>query len=46
MIRMSTKQKIILHRYRDGYSERKIARELTQLDTRFAKIRKNPLFSG
>jgi transposase len=25
---MSTKQKIILHRYRDGYSERKIAREL------------------
>ena len=28
MIRMSTKQKIILHRYRDGFSERKIAREL------------------
>ncbi len=25
---MSTKQKIILHRYRDGFSERKIAREL------------------
>jgi len=25
---MSTKQKIILHRYRDGYSERKISREL------------------
>ncbi len=28
MIRMSTKQKIILHRYRDGYSERRIARKL------------------
>src|SRR6056297_1138794 len=28
MIRMSTKQKIILLRYRDGYSERRIAREL------------------
>src|SRR6056297_975611 len=28
MIRMSTKQKIILHKYRDGYSERRIAREL------------------
>jgi transposase len=25
---MSTKQKIILHRYRDGYSERRISREL------------------
>lgn len=25
---MSTKQKIILHKYRDGYSERRIAREL------------------
>jgi len=25
---MSTKQKIILHRFRDGYSERRIAREL------------------
>lgn len=25
---MSTKQKIILHRYQDGYSERRIAREL------------------
>ncbi len=25
---MSTKQKIILHRYRDGYSERRIARKL------------------
>jgi len=28
MIRMSTKQKIILHRFRDGYSERRIARKL------------------
>jgi len=28
MIRMSTKQKIILRRYRDGYSERRIARLL------------------
>lgn len=28
MIRMSTKQKIILYRYRDGYSERRISREL------------------
>ena len=28
MISMSTKQKIILRRYRDGYSERKISREL------------------
>lgn len=28
MIRMSTKQKIILNRYRDGYSERRIARDL------------------
>ncbi len=28
MIRMSTKQKIILRKYRDGDSERKIAREL------------------
>ncbi len=28
MIRMSTKQKIILYRYRDGYSERRIARKL------------------
>lgn len=28
MIRMSTKQKIILLTYRDGYSERRIAREL------------------
>ena len=28
MIRMSTKQKIILHKYRDGYSERRIARKL------------------
>ena len=25
---MSTKQKIILYRYRDGYSERRISREL------------------
>ncbi|GAH45560.1 unnamed protein product, partial [marine sediment metagenome] len=28
MIGMSTKQKIILLRYRDGHSERRIAREL------------------
>jgi DNA-binding CsgD family transcriptional regulator len=28
MIKMSMKQKIILFRYRDGYSERWIAREL------------------
>lgn len=28
MISMNTKQKIILHKYRDGYSERRIAREL------------------
>jgi len=28
MISMSTKQKIILRRYRDGDSERKISREL------------------
>ncbi|HDZ42188.1 MAG TPA: hypothetical protein ENH59_11010, partial [Bacteroidetes bacterium] len=27
MTRMSTKQKIILLRYRDGYSERRISRE-------------------
>ena len=28
MIRMNTKQKIILHKYRDGYSERNISRKL------------------